>query len=79
MVRRLLRAFKKMSPKPAKQKRRPITTLILVMIAQANLIDLSLHDERCRWAALVVAVYGLLRAGEFMASKDKLLGMQDLK
>jgi hypothetical protein len=79
MVRRLLRAFKKMSPKPAKQKRRPITTLILVMIAQAHLVDLSLHDERCKWAALVVAVYGLLRAGEFMAGKQKLVTMADLE
>jgi hypothetical protein len=79
MVRRLLRAFKKLSPKPAKQKRRPITTVILVMIAQANLIDMKQHDERCRWAALVVAVYGLLRAGEFMASKEKLLTRGDLK
>jgi hypothetical protein len=79
MVLRLLRAFKKMSPKPAKKKRRPITTMILVMIAEANLVDLAIHDERCKWAALVVAVYGLLRAGEFMFKKGKLLKVEDFE
>jgi hypothetical protein len=79
VIKRLVRAFKKMSPKPAKQQRRPITTVILIMAAEQRLVDFSDHDERCCWAALVVAVYALLRAGEFLDAHDgKLLTRADL-
>ena len=52
--------------------------MILMMIANGGLIDLSIHDNRVLWAALVVAVFALLRAGEFLKTKHKLLAMGDL-
>jgi hypothetical protein len=68
-----------MSPKPAKQQRRPITTVILIMVMERMLIEFSSHDERCCWAALAVAVFALLRAGEFLDAHDgKLLTHADL-
>jgi hypothetical protein len=80
LVKRLLRAFRKMSPKPAQKSRRPITTLILLAIARSGNVDLSIHDERCLWAALLVAVFCLLRAGEFLEqSNGKLLSHGDFK
>jgi hypothetical protein len=74
MVKRLRRAFKKMSKKPAKQRRRPLTTLILMSIPEApGVLDLTLHDIRCMWAAMVIAVFALLRAGEFLSKERKKL------
>jgi hypothetical protein len=53
-------------------RRRPITTIILSKIAA--LLTLSTHDERCYWAAACVAVYCLLRSGEFLEeSRGRLL------
>ena len=79
VIKRLIRAFKKMSPKPGKQRRRPITTVILMMVADSNTLDFTLHDTRCLWAALVVAVFALLRASEFLDKDDgKLLTHGDL-
>jgi hypothetical protein len=79
VIKRLIRAFQKMSPKPATQRRRPITTVILIMVMERALIDFSKHDERSCWAALVVAVFALLRAGEFLdAHAGKLLSRADL-
>jgi hypothetical protein len=69
-----------MSPKPAKRSRRPITTLILLAIEEKGNVDMSIHDNRCLWAALVVAVFCLLRAGEFLEHKNsKLLSHGDFK
>jgi hypothetical protein len=45
LVRRLLRAFRKMSPKPGTKILRPITTLILLSIASSGNVDLSIHDD----------------------------------
>jgi hypothetical protein len=69
-VHRLLRGFRKRSKKPGKQKRRPITTIILHMIASLGVLDLTCHNDRCMWAAMCVAVYCLLRSGEFLEFSD---------
>jgi hypothetical protein len=49
------------------------------MVAESNVLDFTLHDVRCLWADLAVAVFALLRAGEFLEKDDgKLLTHGDL-
>jgi hypothetical protein len=71
IVKRLIRAFKKESPKPDKKVRLPLTVHLLNLFIVHNLVSFATHDDRCCWAACCVAVWGLLRAGEFLKKTTK--------
>jgi hypothetical protein len=67
-----LRAIKRKRGGP-KKPRLPVTVSLL--LAMKEFLDLSLHDHRVVWAALVTGVFGLLRLGEML--NDKPLRDQD--
>jgi hypothetical protein len=64
-VQLLMRSVKKHSLSKPRLPRLPITIWILARFRP--LLDLRDHDSAMLWAAMCVAVYGLLRAGEFCA------------